>query len=259
MLKKRTIFFLLVIVILFSVMTYQGRKGHSLTSSPLAWLINSMSSAITSTTAAITRPFKEIALRNEENRSLRKQIDELLLEQTRYQNALFENKRLRDLLKLRDTWKEAITAARIIGRGANYWSQTFIIDKGLQDGIVKDAVAITPKGLAGKIFNVSPSYASLLLVTDINFSASVRMQESRKEGVLSGTGTTKTVLKYIPPEEEIKTGEVVITSGLDRLFPPGIPIGYVSKVDRQGTGYFQNIEVIPFADNSRIEEVLIIR
>ena len=259
MLKKRTILFLLVVVILFSVMTYQGRKGHSLTSSPMAWLINSLSSALTSTTAAITRPFKEIALRNEENRLLRTQIDELLLERTRYQNAFFENKRLRDLLKLRDTWKETITAARIIGRGTNYWSHTFIINKGIQDGIIKDAVAITPKGLAGKIFNVSQSYASLLLVTDINFAASVRIQESRKEGVLSGTGTTKTVLKYIPPEEEIKTGEVVITSGLDRLFPPGIPVGYVSKVDRQSTGYFQHIEVTPFADNARIEEVLIIK
>jgi len=259
MLKKRTILFLLVVVMLFSVMTYQGRKGHSLRSSPLAWLINSFSSALTSTTTVITRPFKEISLRNEENRALQKEIDELLLERARYQNALFENKRLRDLLKLRDTWKETITAARIIGRGANYWSHTFIIDKGLQDGIEKDAIAITPKGLAGKIFNVSPSYANLLLVTDINFSASVRIQESRKEGVLSGTGTTKTVLKYIPPEEEIKTGEVVITSGLDRLFPPGIPIGYVSKVDRQSASYFQQIEVIPFADNARMEEVLIIK
>ena len=259
MLKKRTILFLLVVVILFSVMTYQSRKVHPLASSPLAWVINSLSSALTSTTTAITRPFREVALRNEENRSLQKQIDELLLERTRYQNAFSENKRLRDLLTLRDTWKDSITAARIIGRGTNYWSHTFVIDKGLQDGIEKDAVAVTPKGLAGKIFNVSQSYASILLVTDINFSASVRIQESRKEGVLSGTGMNKTLLKYIPPEEEIKTGDVVITSGLDRLFPPGIPVGYVSKVDRQSAGYFQHIEVTLFADNSRIEEVLVIK
>ena len=153
----------------------------------------------------------------------------------------------------------AIGAARIISRGANYWSHTLVIDKGFDSGMVKDSTAITPKGLAGKISNVSRSYSNLLLVTDINFSVSVRLQESRKEGVLSGTGTAKTVLKYIPPEEEIKTGEVVITSGLDRLFPPGIPVGYVSKVDRQGTGHFQYIEVIPFVDNARIEEVLLVK
>ncbi len=259
MLKKRIILFLLIVVMLFSVMTYQSRKGGFPSSSPVAWIVNGISSALTTTTSAITRPFREISLRNEENRLLHKQVDELLLERMRYQNALLENKRLRDLLKLHDTWKGALAAARIIGRGTNYWSHTLIIDKGLQDGIVKDAAAITPKGLAGKVFNVSHSYANLLLVTDINFSASARIQESRKEGVLSGTGSTKTVLKYIPPEEEIKAGEIVITSGFDRLFPPGIPIGYISKVDRKSTGYFQRIEVTPFVDSARTEEVLIIK
>lgn len=259
MLKKRTILFLSIVVVLFSVMTYQSRKGYSLTGAPFSSLINTLSSSLTSITDAIKRPFKAIALRNEENRVLREQVDELLLERMKYQEALFENRRMKDLLKLYDTWENAITAARIIARGTNDWSHTFVIDKGLNDGIVKDAVAITPKGLAGKVYNVSGSYADLLLVTDINFSVSVRLQESRKEGILSGAGTVKTVLKYIPPEEEIKAGEVVVTSGLDRLFPPGIPVGYVSRVDRQGSGYFQHIEVTPFVDNARIEEVLILK
>jgi len=257
--KKRTILFLSVVVVLFSVMTYQSRKGYSLTGAPFSLLINSLSSSLTAITDAIERPFKAIALRNEENRVLREQVDELLLERMKYQEALLENKRMKDLLKLRDTWKDALAVARIISRGINYWSHTFVIDKGLDDGLAKDAAAITPKGLAGKVYGVSRSYANLLLVTDINFSVSVRLQESRKEGVLSGAGTVTTLLKYIPPEEEIKTGEVVVTSGLDRLFPPGIPVGYVSKVDRQATGHFQYIEVTPFVDNARIEEVLIVK
>lgn len=259
MLKKRSILFLLVVVVLFSVMTYQSRKGYSLTGAPLSLLINGISSALTSLTDAMKRPFKEIALRNEENRALRKQVDELLLERMKYQEALSENRRMKDLLRLHETWHKAIAAARVIARGANYWSHTFVVDKGSDDGIVKDAAAIAPKGLAGKIYQVSHSYANLLLITDINFSAAVRLQESRKEGVLSGTGSDKTVLKYISPEEDVKTGEVVITSGLDRLFPAGIPVGYVSKVDRQGAGHFQYIEVTPFVDNARIEEVLVVK
>ena len=259
MFKKRTILFLFVMVVLFSVMTYQSRKGYSVVGGFPASALHGISSLLTSITSGIKRPFVEISIRNEENRALRRQVNELLLEKMKYQEVLSENKRIKELLQLRDTQKTVIGAARIISRGTNYWSHTFVIDKGLDDGIAKDSTAITPKGLAGKIYNVSTAYANLLMVTDINFSASVRLQESRTEGVLSGTGTTSSVLKYIPPEKDVKPGEIVITSGLDRLFPSGIPVGYVSKVDRQGSGHFQYIEVMPFVDRSRIEEVLIIK
>jgi len=119
--------------------------------------------------------------------------------------------------------------------------------------------AVTPKGLVGKIVEVSTKSSSLLLLTDLNFSAAVRLQESRREGILSGTGIRKCQLKYIPQEEVVKIGTAVITSGLDSLFPEGIPAGYISKVDKKGTGLFQDIEVTPSADNTKVEEVAIIR
>lgn len=72
-------------------------------------------------------------------------------------------------------------------------------------------------------------------------------------------GLRKCQLKYIPLEEEVKVGNIIITSGLDSLFPQGIPVGYISKVDKKGAGLFQNIEVTPFEDNSKVEEVAIIK
>ena len=259
MFRKKAILFLIIVIALFSFMTYQSRKGYSLMDNPASFLLSGASSAITSVLDAFKRPFQMIAIRDEDNRSLQKKVDELMVEHMRYQETLLENKRLRDLLKLKENHKDTIAAAKIIGRGTSHWTHTFILDKGLQDGITKDSTAITPKGLAGKIFNVSDSFSSLLLLTDINFAAAVRLQESRKEGILSGTGTGKTVLKYLPPEHEVKEGDIVVTSGLDLLFPPGIPAGYVSKVNRQGSGQFLYIEVIPFVDNTSIEEVLIIK
>ncbi|MBI5633060.1 MAG: rod shape-determining protein MreC [Nitrospirae bacterium] len=259
MFRKKAILFLSIVIVLFSFMTYQSRKGYSLMDNPASFLLSGASSAITSVLDALKRPFQMIAIRDEDNRSLQKRVDELMLERMKYQEALLENRRLKELLKLKDSHKETVAAARIIGRGTSHWTHTFILDKGLQDGITKDSTAITPKGLAGKIFNVSDSYSSVLLLTDINFAAAVRLQESRKEGILAGTGTGKTILKYMPPEHEVKEGDIVVTSGLDLLFPSGIPAGYVSKVNRQGAGQFQYIEVIPFADNTGIEEVLIIK
>jgi rod shape-determining protein MreC len=259
MLRKKAIFFLFIVLVLFSFMTYQSRKGYSLVDNPASFLLNGASSIITSVFDAFKRPFQMIAVRDEDNRSLQKRVDELMLERMRYQEALSENKRLKDLLKLKENHRDSVAAAKIIGRGTSHWTHTFILDKGLKDGITKDSTAITPKGLAGKIFNVSGSFSSVLLLTDINFAVAVRLQESRKEGILSGTGTGKTVLKYMPPEHEVKEGDIVVTSGLDMLFPSGIPVGYVSKVNRQGTGQFQYIEVIPFVDNTGIEEVLTIK
>ena len=257
--KKNVLLFLLVLSISFVLMTYQSKKGHLFTDNFLNNLLNTSHALTKSVADSITSPFTKMALRDEDNALLRKRIDELLLERAKYQEAVLENKRLKELLKLLESRQQYIAAARVLSRGTDQWSHTLVLDKGQKDGVSKDMSAITPKGFAGKTFNVTGSYSKLLLLTDINFSAAVRLQESRKEGVISGTGTRKVILKYIPYEDELKVGDIVITSGLDQLFPPGIPVGFVSKIDKQGTAHFQYIEVTPYVDDSKMEEVLIIK
>lgn len=257
--KKRLLLFLFLIITSLGLMTYQNNREHLL---PLKFLNNTLNrihAIANSVKDSITSPFKRILLREEENIRLKAELNKLLKEQQRYQEALLENKRLRELLSLKEKGQRYVTAARVIARGADQWSNTFILDKGLSDGVVKDMTAITHRGLVGKISWVSDSYSTLLLLTDINFSVAVRLQESRKEGIISGTGFRKCQLKYIPSEEEVKAGDIIITSGLDSLFPHGIPVGYVSKVDKRGTGIFKYIEVTPFEDNAKIEEVAIIK
>ncbi len=258
--KKNILLFVLLVIISFVLMTFQSRKGHLPINNLLHNLLNNTHKATKSLSDSVTRPFERMALNEEDNIKLQKRIDDLLMEREKYQEALIENKRLKELLRLRESSSSYITSAKVIARGVDYWTNTLIIDKGLKDGVEKDMSAITPKGLAGKVISVSDSYSQLLLISDINFSVTVRVQETRKEGVISGTGTRKCVLKYIPYEEEIKTGDIVITSGLDSLFPPGIQVGYVSKVDNKGAGgHFQYIEVVPFQDDKKIEEVIIVR
>jgi rod shape-determining protein MreC len=257
--KKNVLLFLLILSISFILMTYQSKKGHLFTAHVINDILNSSHAFTKSAADSITSPFKKIALRDEENQLLRKRIDELLPERAKYQEAVLENKRLNELLKLRESRQQYVAAAKVLSRGTDQWSHTLVLDKGRKEGVARDMSAIAPKGFAGKISDVTESYAKLLLLTDINFSASVRLQESRKEGIISGTGTKNVILKYIPYEDEIKIGDIVITSGLDQLFPPGIPVGFISKLDKQGAGHFQYIEVTPYVDNSKLEEVLIIK
>ncbi|MEW6214008.1 MAG: rod shape-determining protein MreC [Nitrospirota bacterium] len=257
--KKRLLLFLFIIITSLCLMTYQNNREHLL---PLKFLNNTLNgfhAIVNSVKDSITSPFKKMLLREEENIRLKAELNKLLREQQKYQEALLENKRLRELLSLKEKEYRYVTAARVIARVAGQWSNTFILDKGVQHGVLKDMTAITHKGLVGKISGVADSYSSLLLLTDINFSAAVRLQESRKEGIISGTGFRKCQLKYIPSSEEVKKGDILITSGLDSLFPQGIPVGYVSRVDKKGIGIFQYIEVLPFEDNTKIEEVAIIK
>lgn len=258
--RKSTLLFFLVMVLAFFLMTYQSKKGRILPGYFINDPLNSSSGAVASLTDALKKPFVRMALREEENRRLKKRLDELLIDRGKYQEALLENSRLKELLKLQERQENVITPAKIIGRGADYWTNTLVVNKGLKDGVAKDMSAVTAKGLAGKITDVSGSYSRLILLTDINFSASARLQGSRKEGIISGTGTGRCILKYVPFEEEVKTGDIIVTSGLDLLFPAGIPVGYVSAVDRKGRGgNFQYIEMTPFQDDRKMEEVIIVK
>lgn len=258
--KRRTFLFFAVVIIAFAFMTYQSRTAHTRSGNFINLLLDNSYAAAHYIGEAFEAPFRKFTLREEENVKLRKEVDELQKERQKYREALLENRRLRGLLKLRDEKETFVAAAEVVGRGVDRWSHILVIDKGLKDGLRKDMSAVTPLGLAGKILDVSGSYADLLPVTDINFSAAVRLEESRQEGVLSGTGGTICMLRYIPRDETVKVGEVVVTSGLDQLFPPGIPAGYVSKVNREGrSGMFQYIEVTPYQNDAKLEEVAIVK
>jgi rod shape-determining protein MreC len=256
--RKRLLLFLFILGSL-GIMTYQSNRPPIL---PLTFLTNALNgfySAKESVQEFISAPFRRMLLREQENRKLRAELSNLLKEQQAWQEAFRENQKLRSLLTLREKEQHYVTTARVVARGTDQWSNTFVLDKGLADGIKKDMVAITDKGLVGKIADASHSYAYLLLLTDINFSAAARLQEGRTEGVLSGTGFRTCQLKYIPYDEDLKERAIIVTSGLDSLFPAGIPLGYISKVSKKESGIFQYIEVIPFVDNTKTEVVAIIR
>lgn len=257
--KKRLLLFLFILILSIGLMTYQNNREHLRPFQFFSNVLNRVHAIVNSITDSFTSPLKRMLIREEENVRLKAEIDKLMREQQRMHEVFLENKRLRELLSLKEKEYRYVTAARVIARGADIWSNTLILDKGLLSGIMKDMTAITQRGLVGKISEASSSYSHLLLLTDINFSAAVRLQESREEGIISGTGFRKCQLKYIPYEEEVKKGDILITSGLDSLFPSGIPVGYVSIVEKKGTGIFQYIEVTPFEDNTKIEEVAIIK
>jgi len=120
-------------------------------------------------------------------------------------------------------------------------------------------VAVTPLGPVGKVNRVFDTDASIILLTDVNSSVAVRLQSTRVGGILEGRGDGICSLKYVSKRAEVKTGENVVTSGLDGIFPEGLLVGYVSGVRKEGGEMFQLIQVLPAQDLNAIEEVVILK
>lgn len=233
------------------LMTFQSRSGPL---RPLAFLgpaINNLGSSITSfySTAFHMAKFlkserEELERLRTENLSMRLRLNDLL-------TAEAENKRLQNILGLQTAPLKYTAAVRIVGRGTDRWTSSLTIDKGTDDGIQKDMPIITPDGLLGKVASVSAKSATVLLIDDPRFSVSVRFKNSAIEAVLSGAGPNRCRLKYVGSDYEVGEGDIVATSGLDGIFPPGIEAGYVTKFTSGGKELFHIIEAAPMADTRK--------
>jgi len=199
----------------------------------------------------------------EENEALKAQIRSLTLTNDRFNEHFFENNRLRRLLQFQETEKnQYITkAAQVIGRNPTNWYRTLTINRGSEDGIRKDNVAITDQGLVGRVVAVTRRSAEVSLILDHEGAVGALIQESRLPGVVEGCegwAASTVQLIHLPPNVLVKPNEVVITSGLGGIFPKGLKIGSISEVMLEPDGLMQKALVKPFVDFDRLEEMLII-
>ena len=170
-----------------------------------------------------------------------------------------ENERLRGLLAFRSTLKGDVVGARVIARDPSSLAQTLVIDRGEADGIRKGAAVLVPLGIVGHVFLTSPHAARVLLITDHNSGVDAIVQRTRARGIVEGAIDGGCGLKFVKRTEDIKVGDVVVTSGMDGIFPKGRPIGQVTAVDKRGHGLFQYADLATSVDMADLEEVLVTR
>jgi rod shape-determining protein MreC len=192
-----------------------------------------------------------------ENRQLKQQIEQMRLEQVRLSEDADQAHRLQQLLAFREQFVAKTVAAQVIGSGGSDLSRIIYIDKGGNDGIKRDFAVITANGIVGKVLDVFPSVSQVLLINDQTSGVGAMLEKSRLQGVLKGTPNGEVVLQRVMSDEKVVPGDVVLSSGGDRIFPKGLPVGTVSKVS-PGHEMFLNIQVKPAADLSRLEEVLVV-
>lgn len=194
-----------------------------------------------------------------DNEVLRKRLaeTEVALQQ---QRALADRSHLlENLLELRDRTTLKTTGAEIIAAGATPDFRTVTIDKGTREGLAPDMAVIAPAGVVGRVVVPSASAAKVQLLVDRNAAAGavIERRESRAQGVVVGTGEGLLRMEYVSEIADIVVGDVVVTSGIDGIYPKGFVIGRVESVEKTGTT-FKTILVKPAVDFSSLEEVLVV-
>jgi rod shape-determining protein MreC len=192
-----------------------------------------------------------------ENRELRAQIEQMKIQQTRMEEDARMARRVQALLGFKEQYVDSTIAAQVIGTSGSEQSRVLYIDKGSDDGIRTDMAVITPAGIVGKIVQVADNWSQVLPINDQFSGVGAALKDSRLQGILKGTPSGATTLQYIMSDEKVTPGEDVITSGGDRIFPKGLPVGKVLSV-QPGKDLFLNIRVTPTAQLNQVEEVLVV-
>jgi len=192
-----------------------------------------------------------------ENDELRQEVADLRLRVQQLEARAADADRLAALLQFSKAHAETpMLAARVIGAGVDAASQIIYIDRGSRDNVRRNMGVITPDGVVGKIIEVFRDTSQVLLVTDKDSGVGAMLADSRIQSPAGGTGEPWLVLKYLDNDNKVEVGARVVTSGMDRIFPPEIPVGTVAEV-KPGNP-FQQIRVKPAARLDRLEGVFVL-
>jgi rod shape-determining protein MreC len=217
----------------------------------LTWVVDGMVNGFGSYVALRGIREHNTAL-TDENARLRERLNEL-------EEARNENDRYRKLLGWMDSNLGQEIPAKILGVNPVSTLLSIRIDRGEREGVRKGMPVVTPDGVVGQVVHTSTGYADVVLVTDVNVKLGARVQRSRARATAAGAGSNKALrLEYALRTEDIQENDVIITSGTDGVYPPGLIVGKVVNLARKNYGMFQTAEILPAVDVTKLEELLVL-
>lgn len=195
---------------------------------------------------------RELARLRDENARLREEHARLLQWQTVARRLDFENQELRSLLRLAPDPKARFVTARVVGGSGGAFVRSVLVAAGARDGVRKNQAVITGEGLIGRVTEVGERAARVLLLSDINSQVPVYVERTRERAILAGDNSSRMFLRLVPSDMMATAGDRIVTSGHGGIFPPGLPVGVITGIDK-------GIPIVqPFADPEQIEYVRIV-
>ncbi len=197
--------------------------------------------------------FKSIA---NENLRLKRDMTALSSRAAAMDEAIAENKRLKELLSLKDRIAKRAVAAKVTGRDFSNWGESIIIGKGSRNGIKTGMAAMADGVVIGKVTAVGIGSSRVSLITDPEIRVSVVSQRGRAGGLMYGIAHGRCIMKFIAKDSDIKTGDTVVTSGVSDVYPSGFLAGKVIDVKMELNGMYQFAVIEPAFNAMAVEEVL---
>lgn len=262
--KSHWILASLLIIQLVS-MSYYARPRDSEQSVLRTWILTiytPVASAIDSVVSAITGAvgsYTDLRGVREENASLREELARLTAERNEALEEASRLKRLEEELALPKSSPYKTLSANVVARDMSLWYKRLIINRGTLDGVRRNMPIATSNGIVGRVIGVGPNFAQVQVITDTIAGAGAMLQGSRAMGEMRGMGeNNRCEIKNIHSSQSVETGEQVVTSGLDRIYPKGLVIGTIESVESDPNGPWHKIIVAPAAAVDRVEHVFVL-
>lgn len=207
---------------------------------------------------SIWHQYFQLIMTAEENERLREALSREVEKNSQYREAAIANARLRKLLDFKESMPYKMLAAEVIGKDPSTWFKTVIVNKGDQDGVTRGLPVVVSEGIVGQVVETAGGYAKVLLLVDQNSAVDGLVERTRARGVIRGGAGGKCLFDYALRKDDIRIGDIVISSGVDSVFPKGLRVGQISEIVKRNAGVFQDVIMTPFVDFERLEEVIII-
>lgn len=204
------------------------------------------------TLAGVFDYFRDLSKIYDDNRKLRAENNRLQIVSDKARALEIENKLLAKLLNYTPPPNAKFVTARVITEEGDAFSHSIIAYTGRDSGVKKGQVVMSDNGVIGRVDKPGKMYSKIILITDINSKIPVMVERTRVRGILSGDNTTVPKMIFIPLSAKLTVGDRIITSGVAGVFPPGLPIGKISSIEKN------SVKIKTFGNLDRLEYVKII-
>jgi rod shape-determining protein MreC len=194
----------------------------------------------------------------EENDRLLERIERLEEENLQYREAIVSSERFQRLAGFRARRDVPMVPANVVAQDLSPWFRSVIIDQGAVSGIRPGMPVITDSGVVGVVGGTTPSESKVLLVIDPQSRVDAYVQRSRARGSVRGGAGGSVAFEHVLREEDVRKGDQLLTSGLGAVYPKGLVVGFVERVERKSYGLFQFAAIRPAVDFRKLEEVFVI-
>ncbi len=255
---------ILSVILVLSIISYVGDN-------PLQRMVNTVMSPVFNTAYSVITPIRSFSEHlskaseyEKEIEDLKSQLNTLKIENKSRESYIIENRRLKELLDLRDNTMagyETVTA-RVVSYEPSSWYDTVMLNKGSTSGIEMDDIVVTGLGVVGRVTELGKNWATVSTVINISNSVGIKLSRTGDVGVVSGDANLaedkNCRLEYLSNDKNLIKGDILVTSGLGGIYPPDLTVGKVTEVKSDSAGNLDYAVVEPSVDFSSLYEVLVI-